>query len=147
MPSPEHQIARLEYVVREQMKAIDKLRGEVSTLLDWINGDRDALTTLQSVYTNPASSEGNRIKAAAASLAFERPKLGVLAVIDGGRGDRIVETLRFKQRLIQQGVSPGHPDWRAEPPLIEGSLEPTDAADALRDARLKVVRDGNGEAE
>ena len=29
---------------------VTKLKGELSTLVDWINGDANALTTLQSVY-------------------------------------------------------------------------------------------------
>jgi hypothetical protein len=43
------------------MAEIDKLRTENKRLIDWIMGDADALTCLQSVYNNPASSEGNRI--------------------------------------------------------------------------------------
>jgi hypothetical protein len=66
-----------ESVIRLQMAEIDKLRTENARLLAWIMGDADALTTLQAVYQNPESSEGNRIKAAAASLAFERPKISV----------------------------------------------------------------------
>jgi hypothetical protein len=38
-------------------------------------GDADAHTCLQAVYNDPAASQGNRIKAAAASLPFEKPKL------------------------------------------------------------------------
>jgi hypothetical protein len=41
MLTPAHQIAQLEYVVREQMKEIDRLRAEVSNLVGWIMGDRD----------------------------------------------------------------------------------------------------------
>ena len=47
--TPDQQIARLEYLVREQMKEIDRLRAEVSNLVGWIMGDRDALTTLQAI--------------------------------------------------------------------------------------------------
>jgi hypothetical protein len=71
MPAPEHQIARLEFVVREQMKEIDKLREEVARL----TADADAHATLRSIYTNPEASRTDRVKAAAASLPFERPKL------------------------------------------------------------------------
>jgi hypothetical protein len=53
--------------IRAQMTEIDKPRTENKRLVDWIMGDSDALTCLQAVYNNPASSEGNRIKAAAAS--------------------------------------------------------------------------------
>jgi hypothetical protein len=65
-------IDRLEQLVRDQIAKIDQLHSEVDGLLGWINGDADALHALQSVYNNPASSESNRIKAAAAAIAFER---------------------------------------------------------------------------
>jgi hypothetical protein len=47
-------------------------------------GDRDALTTLQNVYLDPEESAGNRIKAAASALPFERPRMTPtsLVVID-----------------------------------------------------------------
>jgi hypothetical protein len=53
------------------MQELDRLREEVERLK---NG-ADAHTTLQAIYRNPASPEGNRIKAAAASLPIEKPKL------------------------------------------------------------------------
>jgi hypothetical protein len=67
------ELARAEYVVRLQMTEIDRLRAEVDRLLGWINGDADALTTLQSVYLDPTESVGHRVKAAASALPFERP--------------------------------------------------------------------------
>ena len=76
-------IDRLEHALRAQMDKINELRTENKRLVDWIMGDSDALTCLQAVYTNPASSEGNRIKAAAASLPFERPKLSVSVAVHG----------------------------------------------------------------
>ena len=75
--SAEQKLNRFECVIRLQMTEIDKLRTENKRLVDWIMGDADALTCLQSVYNNPASSEGNRIKAATGALPFERPKLSV----------------------------------------------------------------------
>ena len=74
---------KYEYIIREQMAEIDKLRTENKRLVDWIMGDADALTCLQSVYNNPASSEGNRIKAATGALPFERPKLSVAVSVRG----------------------------------------------------------------
>jgi hypothetical protein len=76
-------IDRLEYALRAQMAKIDELRAENKRLVDWIMGDADALTVLQSVYNSPASSEGNRIKAAAASLPFERAKISVQVSVRG----------------------------------------------------------------
>ena len=68
---------RCEYTIRLQMAEIDRLRAENKQLVDWINGDTDALTCLQRVYNDPKASEANRIKAAASALPFERPKLTV----------------------------------------------------------------------
>ena len=84
MMTPADQIVRLEYVVREQMKEIDRQRAEIDRLLGWINGDTDELTTLLSVYLDPNASEGNRIKAASSAIGFERPKMVAteLVVVD-----------------------------------------------------------------
>jgi uncharacterized coiled-coil protein SlyX len=68
-------IARAEYIVREQIKEIDRLRAEVDRLLGWINGDSDALTTLQSVYLNPNETPTNRVKAAASAIGYDRAKV------------------------------------------------------------------------
>ena len=76
---PANQIARLEYVVREQMAEIDRLRTELSNLVDWVMGDKDALTCLQAIYNNATTSEANRVRAAAAAIGFERPKLTATA--------------------------------------------------------------------
>jgi hypothetical protein len=46
-------------------------------------GDKDALTCLQGVYNDPAASEGNRIKAAAAAVAYERAKVTVNVRVSG----------------------------------------------------------------
>lgn len=68
-------IARADYIIREQIKRIDELQKEVDRLTTWIQGDSDALTALQAVYNDPEASEGNRIKAAASALPFERPRV------------------------------------------------------------------------
>jgi hypothetical protein len=77
MIDPQRHIGRLEDLVRAQMAEINKLRAENQHLVEWINGDSDALACLQRVYTDPNASESNRIKAAAAAISFERPKLAV----------------------------------------------------------------------
>jgi hypothetical protein len=83
MDSVKTKLDKYEYIIRAQMTEIDKLRTENKRLVDWIMGDADALTCLQSVYNNPASSEGNRIKAATGALPFERPKLSVQVSVRG----------------------------------------------------------------
>jgi hypothetical protein len=80
---PKQYINRLEYALRAQMAKINELRSEIDRLVAWINGDRDALTCLQAVYNDPNASEGNRIRAAASALPFERPKLSVSVQVAG----------------------------------------------------------------
>ena len=77
--TPDQRIARLEYVVREQMAEISRQRDEIDRLLGLINGDTDALTTLQGIYLDPEESAGNKIKAAAAAIGYERPKMATTA--------------------------------------------------------------------
>jgi hypothetical protein len=62
---------RAEYTIDYQRQEIDKLREQV----DRLTVEADAHTTLRSIYTDPNASEGNRIKAAAASLPHEKPKM------------------------------------------------------------------------
>jgi hypothetical protein len=78
-PDPQTEIARLQYAMREQAMEINRLRDEIDRLVDWIMGDRDALTTLQNVYLDPKESAGNKIKAAAAAIGYERPKMATTA--------------------------------------------------------------------
>jgi hypothetical protein len=96
--SAEQKLNRFECVIRLQMTEIDKLRAEVQRLVSWIMGDLDSLTVLQSIYTNPAASEGNRIRAAAASLPFEKPKLSVQVSVRGPAilGERLDATNGMK---------------------------------------------------
>ena len=75
--SAEQKLNRFECVIRLQMTEIDKLRAENKALVDWIMGDRDALTTLQLIYNDDEASQANWIKAAAAAIGFERSKVTV----------------------------------------------------------------------
>jgi hypothetical protein len=76
-----NQIAELTAVVRDQMAEIDRLRAdnerlraEVAGLVAWAEGDCDALATLQAIYSNPKTYQGDRLKAAASALPYERSK-------------------------------------------------------------------------
>ena len=73
-----------EYIIKAQMAEIDQLCSEVSMLLDWIMGDKDALTCLQATYNSTTASETNKIRAAAAAIGYERPKMvaTILVVVD-----------------------------------------------------------------
>ena len=80
--SPADHIARLEYVVREQMTVIDQLRAENRRLLNWIMGDEpDALLALQKVYSDPKTSVPDVIKSASVALGYERSKPAQVSVV------------------------------------------------------------------
>ena len=64
-------LAEYEDMVRLLTAKLEEMAAENERLRD----GADAHSTLQSIYRNPATAEGNRIKAAAASLPVEKPKL------------------------------------------------------------------------
>jgi hypothetical protein len=68
----EQKLMRFETVIGLQMQEIDRLRSENERL----RTGAGAHQVLQSIYRNPDSHEGNRIKAATASIGFEQPKIG-----------------------------------------------------------------------
>jgi hypothetical protein len=91
----------------EELRAeLAELRGEIKRLVDWINGDKDALHCLQSIYNNPGADEGSRIKAAAAAIGYERAKLSVSVQVTGpavlgGRLDRTKTMKTVNPPLIE----------------------------------------------
>jgi hypothetical protein len=95
---------RCEYTIKYQMNEIDRLRAELdrrddelNRLLEWINGDADALVCLQRTYMDPKISTTDRIKAAGAAIAYERPKLTVqLRVGPAVLGERLDQTRPMK---------------------------------------------------
>ena len=101
MLSPADQIAQLEYVIREQMAEIDQLRAEVAGLVDWIAGEKDALSALQAAYVDPRSTPTNKIRAAAHRLRA------------------IQASLRDRRRRLQ-GEGSQHPT--AHPRTTEGRV-------------------------
>ena len=110
-----NQIAELAAVVRDQMAEIDrlradngrlrtendrldKLRAENKRLLGWIMGDEpDALAELQKVYSDPKTTENNKLKALGIAIHFERarpPSSSVAVVVDFREK---VKTIRLAQ--------------------------------------------------
>jgi hypothetical protein len=73
---------RMEYALKCQVEEINRLRAELERrdaelthLLAWVNEDCDALTILQRIYLDHNATTPDRIKAAGAAIAYERPKL------------------------------------------------------------------------
>ena len=95
MDSVKTKIDELEYIVKLQMQKIDELSAENQRLI----AQADAHTTLKSIYTNPASPEGNRIKAAAAALPVEKPKLlSVVSSSEPSRTERWRAYARYQRK-------------------------------------------------
>ena len=76
-----NQIARLEYVIREQMKEIDRLRDEVRQhrALMAAFEERGTLGILQMMAHDKNLPPEIRVRAAGLAVPFERPKLSVTA--------------------------------------------------------------------
>lgn len=102
-PDPQTEIARLQYAMREQSVEIDRLRDEIDRLVAWIMGDKDALTTLQGVYLDPKESPGNRIKAAASAIGYERPKMMATNLVLVDFRERVRQA-RLKAPLVEPKV-------------------------------------------
>src|SRR5262252_10338165 len=90
-------VIQLEHVVREQMAEIDRLRAivdqrdaEIGALVDWIAGEKDALSALQAAYVDPRSTPTNKIRAASSAIAYERSKPA-----------SVVVQVDFKQRVYE----------------------------------------------
>ena len=100
--NPQQLITACESTIKIQMVEIDRLRDEIRQLVEWINGDRDALTCLQFIYNDPNASAANRVKAAAAANGFERPKMTVsVRVGPSVLGDRLDQAKLINPPLIE----------------------------------------------
>jgi hypothetical protein len=90
----QHDPKQLLDIIDQQNKAIEKLlaeRDELRALLE-ANGQKlDALTCLQRVYNDPQTDETTRIRAAAAAIGFERPKMPTATLV----------TIDFRERVRQ----------------------------------------------
>jgi hypothetical protein len=109
---PQELLDRCEYTIKYQMQEIDRLRAELELrddelkrLLEWINGDSDALARLQRTYMDPMTSTPDRIKAAGAAIAYERPKLSV--------------QLRVGPAVLGERLDQAKPMRTIEPKVIE----------------------------
>jgi cell division septum initiation protein DivIVA len=66
-----------EKALHQMLDENEALRAEIAKLKGQLSAD--ALATLQGVYLNPDEPAANRIKAAAAAIGYERPKLAATA--------------------------------------------------------------------
>jgi hypothetical protein len=118
-------VIQLEHVVREQMAEIDRLRAiidqkdaEIVGLVDWIAGEKDALSALQAAYTDPRSTPTNKIRAAASAIAYERSKPASVTVIADFRSR--VQAARSRTLELRKQ------EWTQQAPLdLDAPTPPT----------------------
>jgi hypothetical protein len=114
------EVARLQYEEIEKLRAaLDQLRTENQRLLRWIMGEEpDALAELQRVYSDPKTSENNKVRAAIGAIAFERSKPASVSVV-----------VDFKSRVHDarmQTVGLRKQEWTRQPPLdLDAPTPPT----------------------
>jgi hypothetical protein len=76
------EVARLQYEEIEKLRAMVKQRdAEIAAMVDWIASDQDALSALRAAYIDPRSRAGDKIRAAASALPFERSKPASVTII------------------------------------------------------------------
>jgi hypothetical protein len=123
-------IAQLEYVIREQMAEIDQLRAEVDGLVDWIAGEKDALSALQAVYVDPRSTPTNRIRAASSAIPYERSKpASVVVQVDFREQVKSARLRTLELRKAEWARQEAQPQLDLEAPAILGHDGEGEAAD------------------
>lgn len=102
-----NQLARLLYVLDLQRTKIDELEAENAALKNAIANGGDALACLQRTYLDPLTTPANKIKAAAAAIGYERPKMSLNVRIGPGiLGARLEEARTPKAALVIEHEPP-----------------------------------------
>jgi len=113
MDSIASKFAEYEYTIKLLTAKLEETAAE----LERVRAESDAHSTLQSIYRNPASSEGNRIKAAQAALTVEKPRLAMTAYAGKDVTDEVIiplaDLVRRRRARVKalEGLPPGHPRY------------------------------------
>jgi hypothetical protein len=99
-------IRKLMVEIGRQRTVIAKQQMEIDTLVSWAENDRDALMMLQAIYRNPNTSEGSRLRAASAAVAYERAKPPSLVAVAPVKLFDILEARRAQGKVIEQAPGP-----------------------------------------
>jgi hypothetical protein len=128
-------LAEYESIVRMLTAKVEELVAEN----DRLRAEGGAHTALRSVYNDPQASETNKVKAAAAAIGYEQPKiLSVPPAINLDRRERwrIYEQWSLRREIVMKTKDVPPPGWDAhlqvdnyvEPPESEG-MPPVDVID------------------
>ena len=129
----EAKLKRHEDALSLCMAEIEKLRAENQRL----RSESGAHTALRSVYTDPQASETNKVRAAAAAIGYEQPKIGSVMPLLGNVSRterwRVYEKWAQRREYIFEHRAIPPPGWDnhlqrdtyVEPPESEG-MPPVD---------------------
>jgi len=132
---------RLEVLCRAQADEIARLRAQLAALTE---GTDDAHSTLRRIYLDEAQSSNARIKAAQASINFEKSRLENVPPALDLVANKPVEDLatlvhrRRRRADAVQGLPMGHPEWARWVERDDGTYPADDTA------ALPSPRQGNG---
>ena len=109
----EQKLAQYATVIGLQREEIDRLRAQVAALTE---GTDDAHSTLRRIYLNEAESSNARIKAAQASINYEKSRLEnvppALELTAKPVEDLATLVHRRRRRVAAlEGLPPGHPEY------------------------------------
>jgi len=161
MDSIEAKLREYETLLTQQMDQIEQLIAENAQL----RSEADAHATLRSIYLDPTQNGSLRLKAAAASLPFEKGKmLSTPPPSDISRKERwrVYEQWSLRREIVMKtkDVPPQgwddhlQPDNYVEPPESEG-LPPVDVIDTgsgfkvltnllPKSGQRRIIGNGNG---
>ena len=135
MDSVKAEIDEAARIIREQSAEIVKLRAQVECL----TAAATAHDALRAVYIDPLASQTNKVKAAAAAIGYEQPRLSVTAYVgqrDRKEAWRIYEQWSLRREIMLKIKNPPPKGWDShlqrdnyvEPPESEG-MPPVDVVE------------------
>ena len=122
----DQKLKRYEAVLDAQMREIDRLRAENARL----TADGDAHAVLKAIYSDPDASAGERLRAASAAMAFEKPKLSVTASVgqrDRREAWRVYEQWALRRQIIVETRAQPKPGWDAH--LVGDDYQPPEGTE------------------
>jgi hypothetical protein len=85
----------------------------------------NALQYLQSIYRDPSQEQHTRMRAAAMAIAFESPKLAVLATVGKEDFGAILDRAVERSKRVMVDVKPIEPKPAPPQPIVEERWLPT----------------------